>query len=34
MILLSMAMFVGLVVLAIAIAGWLHVGCLSCSDKV
>jgi len=34
MLLLQTVMFVGLIVLAIAIAGWLHIGCLSCAEKV
>ncbi len=32
--LLSIAFFMGLVILSIAIAGWLHIGCRSCEAKV
>lgn len=34
MALLSVLFFMGLVILSIAIAGWLHIGCVSCEQKV
>ncbi len=34
MLILSTAYLLGLILLAIAIAGWLHIGCPSCETKV
>lgn len=34
MLILSTIFFVGLVVLSIAVAGWLHIGCNACASKV
>lgn len=34
MLLLQAGFFIGMVLLAIAIAGWLHIGCFQCRQKV